>query len=404
MKKIIVIALALMMVAGVVYAEDRLTLSGSHRTAGWTVEGSDWNSDTEADFITNRLRLGGKIAVADDVAVNFRMDLGDATWGDSFATGYVQRPGRTNNANQIDIDRLYGEIKKDMWELSIGQQFLGLGVSEVLDANMPAAVLRIKPMEQLKFSVIYAKVDENGSTNDDIADDTDFYAANVSYDTDTFSLKVYYGMQTDDSAAEAEPSGGGIYASTALGMLNLQAELDFFGGDSATTDYSGTQFFLAADAGLTEALKLGAEFFYAAGDDEDTQITGFSDWYTFTPMSYNTPQSGNISAFEPNGTTSPFDPSGAGAGTMGATIWADYAVMEGLKLGAKVGYWTVDEDDNTFIDSIFAWNAYVSYMIATNTNLSLTYMSSTPDLDGNEPAGTPDDSYNVGVLELMINF
>jgi hypothetical protein len=244
MKKIIVIAMALMMVAGFAYAEDRLTISGSHRTAGWSTEAqTGWDSDNESDYITNRLRLGGKIAVADDVAVNFRMDLGDATWGDSFATGYVQRPGRAANANQLDIDRLYGEIKKDMWELSIGQQFLGLGVAEVLDANLPAAVLRIKPTEQMKFSVIYAKIDENGSLNDDIADDTDFYAGNFSYDADAFSLKVYYGMQSDDSALEAEPSGGGIYGSMALGMVNLQAELDFFAGDNAAgIDYTGTQF------------------------------------------------------------------------------------------------------------------------------------------------------------------
>jgi hypothetical protein len=256
----------------------------------------------------------------------------------------------------------------------------------------------------MKFSLIYAKIDENGSTNDEIADDTDFYAGNFSYDADNFSLKVYYGMQTDDSAAEDEPSGGGIYGSMALGMVNLQAEFDFFGGESATTDYTGTQFFLGADASLTEMLKLGAEFFYAAGDDEDTQITGFSDWYTFTPMSYNTPQSGNISAFEPNETTSPFDPSGDGAGSMGATIWADFTVMEGLKLGAKIGYWEVDEDTVTPIDSIFAWNAYVSYMLATNTNLSLTYLNSTPDLDDTAPADATDDTYKVGVLELMINF
>jgi hypothetical protein len=403
MKKIIILAMALMMVAGVAYAEDRLSLSGSHRTAGWMVEGSDWDSDTEADFITNRLRLGGKIAVADDVTVNFRMDLGDATWGDSFATGYVQRPGRTSNANQIDIDRLYGEIKKDMWELTIGQQFLGLGVSEVLDANMPAAVFRIKPNEQFKISLIYAKVDENGSTNDDgDFDDKDFYAANVSYDTDAFSLKAYYGVQTDGSAAEEEPTGGGVYGAMALGAINLQAELDFFGGDNAAgDDYTGLQFFAGADMALSEMIKLGAEFFYAAGDEDDIQITGWSDWYTFTPMSYNTPQSGNISAFEPNGTTSPFDPSGDGKGAIGGTVWADFAIMEGFKAGAKLGYWEIEEKNDTPIDSIFAWNAWVSYVIATNSTLSLTYLSSTPDVDD---TGGSDDSYNVGVLELMINF
>jgi hypothetical protein len=441
MKKIFLIAMALMMVAGMAYAEDRLSLNGSFRVWGWSTEGSDWNSDTTQDWIGQRLRVGGKIAVADDVSVNFRMDFGESNWGDQYGPGggYVVRPrgnNGTTNSSQLDIDRAFVQIDKEFWGLTAGQQYLGLGVAEVLDANVPALNLQIKPMEQLKISLIYAKISENGSYADDTytqnvydindveidpdtgevtlepryaigdsCEDVDFYAFNVSYDADNFSLKAYYGMQDDQTPAEVNPSGGGIYGSMALGMLNLQAELDMFGGDAADgTDFTGTQFYLAADAGLTEMIKLGAEFFYAAGDDTDVQITGWSDWFTFTPMSMNTPMSGEFSAFEPNGTTSPFDPSGAGAGSMGGTLWADFNIMEGLKAGAKIGYWEVDEDQNTFIDSIFAYNAYVSYMIASNTTLALTYMDSSPDLDGTEPAGTTDDSYKVGLLSMVVNF
>jgi hypothetical protein len=439
MKKIFIIALAVMMVASMAYAEDRLSLNGSFRIWGWSTEGSDWNSDTTADWIGQRLRVGGKVAVADDVSVNFRMDFGESNWGDQYGPGggYVVRPrgnNGTTNSSQLDIDRAFVQIDKEFWGLTAGQQYLGLGVAEVLDANVPALNLQIKPMEQLKISLIYAKISENGSYADgtyaadvydkgdidvtggvitiapryaagDSSEDVDFYAFNVSYDTDAFSLKAYYGMQDDSTPAEVNPSGGGIYGSMALGMFNLEAELDMFGGDTAAgQDFTGTQFYLGANAGLTEMIKLGAEFFYAKGDDTDTQITGWSDWYTFTPMSMNTPMSGEFSAFEPNGTTSPFDPSGAGAGSLGGTLWADFAIMEGLKVGAKVGYWEVDEDANTFIDSIFAYNAYVSYMIASNTTLALTYMDSKPDLDGSQPAGTTDDSYKVGILSMVVNF
>lgn len=443
MKKILIIALAVMMVASMAYAEDRLSLNGSFRVWGWSTEGSDWNSDTTNDWIGQRLRVGGKIGVADDVSVNFRMDFGESNWGDQYGPGggYVVRPRGANgitNSSQLDIDRAFVQIDKQYWGLTAGQQYLGLGVAEVLDANVPALNLQIKPMEQLKISLIYAKISENGSYADDtytadvydIADieidpatgniiqpvtpryaagdsseDVDFYAFNVSYDADNYSIKVYYGMQDDQTPAEENPNGGGIYGSMALGMLNLQAELDIFGGDTAAgVDYTGTQFYLGADAGITEMIKLGAELFYAAGDDTDQQITGFSDWLTFTPMSMNTPMSGEFSAFEPNGTTSPFDPSGAGAGSLGGTLWADFNIMEGFKAGAKVGYWEVDEDTNTFIDSIFAYNAWVSYMIASNTNLSLTYMNSTPDLDGSQPAGTTDDSYQVILGAMVVNF
>ncbi|MBC2742617.1 MAG: porin [Desulfosarcina sp.] len=409
MKKLLIIAVVIMFAAGAAYAEDRLSLNGSFRVAGWSSEAAGgWDSNDTADWWAQRLRIGGKIAVADDVAVNFRMDIGDAAWGDSFGTGYIVRPrgaNGTGNANQLDVDRAYVSINKDFWELDAGQQYLGLGVAEVLDANVPALTLRIKPTEALKISLIYAKIDESGSLNDDAPfEDVDFYAVNVGFATDNLSVKGYYAQQADGTVAAEEPNVFGVYGSMALGMFNLEAELDVLGGDNAAgTDYQGTQFFLGADAGLTEMIKLGAELFYAAGysDPGEQQITGLCDWWTFTPMGYNTPQSGNISAFSPNGTSSPFDPSGDGAGAMGMTLWADFAIMEGLKAGAKIGYWEVDDDTVTNMDSIMAYNAYVSYMIATNSNLSLTYLSSTPDFD---TAGILDDSYNVGVLELMIKF
>jgi hypothetical protein len=414
MKKILIIAMALMFVDGAAYAEDLLSLNGSFRICGWSTEGADWDSDTEADWIGQRLRVGGKIAVADDVAVNFRMDFGESNWGDGYGPGggYVVRPrgaNGTQNSAQLDIDRAFVQIDKDYWGLTAGQQYLGLGVAEVLDANVPAINLQIKPMDPLKISLIYAKISENGSLNDDDNnDDLDFYAGNIGYSTDTFNVKAFYGMQDDGTDAKDEPMGGGIYGDMALGMVNLVAELDFFGGDSEASgtkvDYTGTQFYLGADAGLTEMIKLGAEFFYAKGDDKDQQITGFSDWYTFTPMSTNTPMSGEFSAFEPNGTTSPFDPSGDGAGSLGGTFWADFAIMEGLKLGAKVGYWEVDEDKATDYDSFFAWNAYVSYMFASNTTLSFTYMDSSPDLDSDAPDGMSDDNYRVALLAMVVNF
>ncbi|MBC2713539.1 MAG: hypothetical protein HGJ94_21835 [Desulfosarcina sp.] len=377
MKKLLIIAVVIMFAAGAAYAEDRLSLNGSFRVAGWSSEAAGgWDSNDTADWWAQRLRIGGKIAVADDVAVNFRMDIGDAAWGDSFGTGYIVRPRGANGTGNA-----------------------------ILDANVPALTLRIKPTEALKISLIYAKIDESGSLNDDAPfEDVDFYAVNVGFATDNLSVKGYYAQQADGTVAAEEPNVFGVYGSMALGMFNLEAELDVLGGDNAAgTDYQGTQFFLGADAGLTEMIKLGAELFYAAGysDPGEQQITGLCDWWTFTPMGYNTPQSGNISAFSPNGTSSPFDPSGDGAGAMGMTLWADFAIMEGLKAGAKIGYWEVDDDTVTNMDSIMAYNAYVSYMIATNSNLSLTYLSSTPDFD---TAGILDDSYNVGVLELMIKF
>ena len=412
MKKLFTIALVLMFAAGAAYAEERLSLSGNFRVQGWSTEAKDWNSDTEEDWLDQRLRIGGKIAVADDVSVNFRMDFGEGVWGQDYGPGYVTRPrGNPNDHTKtIDIDRGFVSIKKEMWELDAGQMFMGLGVSEVLDANATGAIFRLKPSEALRLSLLYAKIDESGSKSDEgDLDDVDFYGVNIGYKSANFenlNFSLFGGMQTDGSASEEEGYALGLNARGAFGPINLVSEIAMLDGDDAAgVDAKGLQFFLAGDGNITEMSKVGAELFYAKGYDgaNEAQITGFSDWFTFTPMGYNTPQSGNFSAFQPNGGSSPFDPSNDGAGALGGTLWAQFDPIENLKLGAKVGYWGTDTD-NTDIDSIFAWNAWASYMIASNTNLSITYLNSTPDLKNNAPVGTTDDTYKVGVLELMINF
>jgi len=55
-----------------------------------------------------------------------------------------------------------------------------------------------------------------------------------------------------------------------LAPVALYGEVEFFTGDaSATQDATGTQLYVSADMAATEIVNVGAQFFYAAGDDTD---------------------------------------------------------------------------------------------------------------------------------------
>jgi hypothetical protein len=412
MKKIFIIALAVMMVAGMAYAEDRLSLNGSLRLRGWDNEaataagGNDWNSDTEESFFDSRFRVGGKIAVADDVSVNFRMDFGDTSWGlgypPSLAAARPRGADKMTTANTIDIDRAYISVKKDMWELDAGQHYMGLGIAEVFDLNATGFTFRLK-FDPVKISLLYAKVNEGGSLSDATSaeEDIDAYAANVGFASDTFDVKAFYAMLKDQSDTDDSPSAFGLNGGLRLGMVNLLGELALFGGDDgAGTDYMGTQFYIKADAAITEMITIGAEGFYAMGteDANEEQKAYLTDWASFVPMSANTPQDGDFSAFS---TWTPFMVD-QNTGSIGGTLFADFAIMEGLSAGAKVGYFTAETDIIDRIETITAWNAYIKYMIATNTNLSVSYFNSTPDYNGD--GVYQDDTAKILITQLVVNF
>lgn len=204
-------------------------------------------------------------------------------------------------------------------------------------------------------------------------------------------------MGNDGTDVDDSPWAFGLNGGMALGMLNLQGELAFLGGDTndGADDYSGLQLFVGADAGVTEMIKLGAEIFYAAGDDEDIQLTNLGDWDTFTPMGYNTPESGFISGMP---SWDVFDPFGTGAGVMGGTLFADFEIMEGLSAGVKLGYFEAEDDDVTDGD-LTTYNAWIKYMIASNTNVALTYLVSDPDVDG-----VDSDESKALIGRLSVNF
>jgi len=408
MKKLAIALLAVVSVAMFIapsFADDRVSLYGSFRVRAWD---NNYLNGDETSNIDQRFRIGTRINVADDVYVEMRADYGEGSWGLNYGPGYVVRP-RTGDSSELDIDRGFLNIDKEMWSLRVGQQFLALGVSEVLDANATAAKLVLKLPVQV--SLIYGKASENGSLNDDGAnEDTDFYAMNLSYDTDAFSSNLYAVTQDDGTATDDSRTMFGFNGNAKLGMVDLTAELDFATGDyndavGNNIDYMGTQFYLKGSANLTDAFSMGAELLYALGTDDanEVQLTNICDWASFVPMSSNTPFDADVTAFDSNvNWFSPFDPTGDSAGVQGITLFGAFKVMDGLSLGAKVGYFTPEEDSVTDVDDITSFNVWASYMLATNTELALAYFYSDYDEDGATPMFT--EEQEIMVARLQVNF
>jgi hypothetical protein len=329
------------------------------------------------------MRVQAKIKASDNAYVVIRTDMGDGKWGISpgFGPGGISRPG--NDGSRIDFDRLYGVYESGMFQLTVGQQYLGLGVSEVLDANMPAVKVRLN-FDGFAPSFIWGKVDENGSTNDDNAnEDTDLYAVNLSFGVGGFDANVY-GAMIDDDSADVEKWVVGLHGAGSIGMLNLVTELDVLGGEkTAAVDWEGVQFYLSADANLSDAFKLGGEFFYAAGYDDvdEAQAVDLVDWGSFTVADTNAPFGTDI-VFVQNG---PFDFTGDGAGVIGASLFGSYKVMDALTLGAKLAYLTPEEDDATLVDSVTSYTVWANYALGSNTSVALGYNLADPDKEAADP-------------------
>ncbi len=386
------------------YADDRVVMSGNFRVRAWDTE-NYWFDGTDRSFFDQRLRIGTKINVADDVNVQMRADWGEGAWGKDY-NGLITRAAGANGragATKLDIDRAFVQIKKEMWGLTAGQQYMGLGVNKVLDANATGFKFDLN-FAPVVTSLLYAKIDENGSLVDDgNSEDEDFFALNINYACDMFNGNLFVAGINDETDVENSPVMVGLQGTGKFGNVNLTSELAIATGDTnaGAVDYMGTQFYLGANADLSDAVNLGAELLYALGTDDPTerQFTTFANWSGFAPMDMNTPFAGDLDGGIPSIDT--FDPTGDSAGVQGVTLFVKYSPMDIMALGAKFGYFQPEEDTVTDVDDITSFNVWASYMIASNTELAIVYLYSDPEVKG----GAVDiDPEKMLVTRLQISF
>ena len=147
---------ALLVVAGLVVpavaiAEDRLSLSGEMRVRAFH---EDFDSaDSTETWANQRLRIAGKLAVAEGVSVTFRTDITEGTnWGDH--SGFGGGPGNPERSNgfgsgrggsQQQWDRAHLDLTMNGYHLRAGQLYFGTFGTFAIDTQDNGLVFDFNP-------------------------------------------------------------------------------------------------------------------------------------------------------------------------------------------------------------------------------------------------------------------
>lgn len=394
--KVAVAVLVMAAMAAPVIAEDRLSLSGEMRTRMFHTDYD--NLDNTQTWANQRLRLGGKIAVAEGVSVTFRTDITEGTnWGDSssFGTG-ADNPERSNgfgharSGSQQQWDRAHLDLTKGMFHLRAGQQYLGTGGTWAVDTQDSGLSLDIVTGAPIKAFFI---IDKDGASTS--KSDAYLYGAFVAPKGDNFSAKLIaagYNYSTTGTDLFMLGASG----STNLGPVKLFAEADFFGGDASdTVDAFGTQLFVDASIAASDAFTVGGQVFYALGDDEDKQITflgnRFNGWDPMfdvgTSLSNEQITGGdafNIAAN--NSANANFNYDLASAGMTAGRLYTSWNASDALTFGASAAYMTEEDDTVVEVDAV-ALAAGMVYKIMENTSIQWQLQYTDGDLTAYNSAG-----------------
>lgn len=382
--------------------DETFSISGQYRLEFYDKE--NWNdnddsNDADADnYFDQRLRTQFKFTPAEGVKAVLRLDFAEARWGDQFTVAGWSRPNY-GGGTDLQVDRAYVQITKEMFDLKAGLQYIGMGNSIAFDSNV-AGIVPTFIFKPVAVKLIYIKNDEGGDVNDETGfEDTDTYGLQVSFKAEAFSAGIFYVTVNDDSVTDDSPNVIGLYGKAGLGMLNLKGEINSFGGNNGpTNDYTGLQVYLNAQANITETVAAGVDILYAAGNDEldETQKTFITQTGSFEPFSRG-PMWGIFYTLLGNS----FDPSGDGAGTIGLQAYGKFKVAEPVTIQASLAYMEVEDDSVTTLDDAMVVNLGVTYAFAPKTSFSLAYSYAAPSYDTSTIA---DDAATALMGLLKVNF
>lgn len=404
-------------------AEDRLALSGEVRVRAWTKDNYDFDTDDSNDdyqFWDQRFRMMGVITPADGVKAVFRMDFAEDIWGSNNWNGSRYNAGvatdfgdvSSSEAGEIQVDRAYIDVTKGIVNVIAGQAYFGLGNLFAYDNNQTGVAVTLKT--PLTVRAAFMKIDEDqtgsygselgeGKTDDGPYEDLDHYLIDLGYKADTFSVNVFYVMQNDSSDVGNEPTMLGAFAKFAIGPVNLECELDSFGGDNGMgNDYVGTQFLADATMKMSDVLTLGAKLIYSDGTDDTSEEKIVRMPNAFFGTKYHV----DFGGFAPNdsqilGNTDVMDPDGTQAGAMGGGLNATFKPMEALTLAGQVLYLTgVEDSDPGMFDSGYVLTLTADYMLVQNAWVTLGYAFADIDYVGDIDT----DSAEAMMARLLIKF
>ena len=395
-KALVVMLVAVgMILPAVAVAEDRLSLSGQMRVRAFHEDFDSANS-TET-WANQRLRIAGKLAVAEGVSVTFRTDITEGTnWGDSSTFGSGPgNPERSNgfgharSGSQQQWDRAHLDLEKGMFHLRAGQQYVGTFGTFAVDTQDSGLRFDVKT----EFAPIstYVIVD-NDNASKAISDDF-LFGVTVSPKFGDVKTKFLGAGYNQGNGSEVEVYVLGVSADAMLGPVKLFGEFDFFTGDAAvdglgnSQDAYGTQLFLDGSMAATDALSFGGQFFYAAGDDEDVQYTrlgnGFNGWDPIYDVGTSLSNE-EIALWAFAGETFDFSnvygANGGNQGVVGGRLYGSFKASDSLSFGISGAYLTV-EDDWYSDDELTAFAGGMVYKVAENASFQLQLQHSNYDSD-----------------------
>ena len=394
-KALVVMLVAVgMILPAVAVAEDRLSLSGQMRVRAFHEDFDSANS-TET-WANQRLRIAGKLAVAEGVSVTFRTDITEGTnWGDSSTFGSGPgNPERSNgfgharSGSQQQWDRAHLDLEKGMFHLRAGQQYVGTFGTFAVDTQDSGLRFDVKT----EFAPIstYVIVD-NDNASKTVSDDF-LFGATVSPTIGDVKTKFFGAGYNQGGGSEVEVYVLGASADAMLGPVKLFGEFDFFTGDAAvdtlgnSQDAYGTQLFLDGSMAATDALTIGGQFFYAAGDDEDVQYTrlgnGFNGWDPIYDVGTSLSNE-EIALWAFAGETFNFSDIYAttvNQGVVGGRLYGSFKLNDALTFGLSGAYLTV-EDDYYSDDELTAGALGMVYQVMDNTSFQVQLQYSNFDSD-----------------------
>jgi len=415
MKKVL-IALVVLLFAVSVYAESRLDLSGQYRMRGFSLENfgnwggaPDFNDSDKADeknYFDQRFRVASTIKVADGITAHLRLDFAEETWGTT---------GTHSTDGDIDQDRAYIQIDKEMYNLKVGRQYFGLGNSMAFDMNSVGFSLTAKT--PVAITVGYIKESEGGDESDDTnvlidnatkdTEDSNVYFVNLGYGNEMANMNLFYAYQDNGKGTgidELNQSLIGLQADGQIGVVGFNAEYNYLTGENDTQnkDYVGSQFYgdVFGNVGM---FKVGSEVIYAAGTDKDDEIqismldaSANDFWDVFLPLGGFADTDIMDMAFGYNGV---FELA-TNAGSMGVAPYVSISPMDKLTLSANVGYFEPEEDSVTDLNSATVAVARADYKLYKNVGLKAQYGYVSPDMDN----GANDDPAQGFYGKFYVNF
>ncbi len=386
-------------------AEERLSLSGEMRVRGWTSDIEVGDVDASDTWADQRLRMMGKIKVAEGVGVVFRLDATEARWGryPGFGSGRIPADG-----NSMQWDRAYLDLTKGMFNLQAGLIYAAFTGSSAVNGQDNGIAIKVNSAVPFKAFVMLdddgyvAAVPATATTPARPAEDGgDSFLWGASVQPAFGNVKTeFFAAGYNGARLDRDVYAFGAEVSADLGMVTPFMEVNVFTGDhSETVDAKGLQGVLGANLAVTDTITIQPALWYAqAADDGEYQYVvlgnnGTSDFDGFDPVM----DVGTKLHNEAISLGRPYDWTGAGAGAIGGTLKVFAKMSDALKLGASVGYLTTEDDDIVDADA-WAIAAGGSYAIMDNTSLHLQLQYVNGDVEGVDL-----DMFQAG-LGLFVNF